>query len=182
MTARPSRWLAASLTAVALLAVPPLAAAQAEQQVKAAFLYKFASYVEWPEAAFARPDAPFTIAVLGDDAVSAELEQVVAGRTVNDRRIAVRRVKAGDSLTGTHVLFIGNAESGRLAQLLPNAATQSILSVTETEGALAQGSVINFVIADRRVRFEISLQSAERSKLRLSSRLLAVATQVRGAP
>lgn len=182
LTHRPCGTLATLLLAFALLAGAPECAAQAEYQVKAAFLYKFAGYVEWPEAAFARPDTPVTIAVLGEEPVAAELEQAVTGRTVNERRIAVRRVKAGDSLAGAHILFVGKTESGKLGQILQSAAPQSILTVTESDGALAQGSVINFVVADRRVRFEISLPSAERSRLKLSSRLLAVAAQVRTGP
>jgi hypothetical protein len=182
---RALRSVAAALFVVVSLAAGPECAAQGEQptenQVKAAFLYKFAAYVEWPEAAFARADTPITIGVVGDEALAAELEQVVAGRTVNDRRTTVRRVRAGETLAGVHILFIGNSESARLSQIVQAALQRSVLTVTESEGALAQGSVINFVIADRRVRFEISLQSAERGKLKLSSRLLAVATQVRQA-
>lgn len=149
-----------------------------EQRVKAAFLYKFAAYVDWPATAFARPDTPFTIAVAGAEPLAVELSQAVAGRSVNDRPVAVRRVKPGESLDGVHILFIAKSESARLAQLMKTAQTRSILTVTESEGALAQGSVINFVVTERRVRFEISLDSAEKSKLRLSSRLLAVAQQV----
>jgi hypothetical protein len=149
-----------------------------EQRVKAAFLYKFAAYVDWPATSFSRPDAPFTIAVAGAEPVAAELAQAVAGRTVNDRPVAVRRLKPGESLDGVHILFVGKGENARLAQLVQNARPRSVLTVTESEGALAQGSVINFVLDDRRVRFEISLDSAEKSRLRLSSRLLAVAQQV----
>jgi hypothetical protein len=149
-----------------------------EYRVKAAFLYKFAGYVEWPEALFAQPNTPVTIGVLGAEPVVAELAQLVTGRTVNNRTITVKRLKAGESLSGIHILFIGGAESARLNQLLPLAQPRAILTVTESEGALARGSVINFIVADRRVRFEISLGSAEKSKLKLSSRLLAVAQQV----
>lgn len=150
-----------------------------EQQVKAAFLYKFAGYVEWPEAHLPRPDTPITIGVLGADALAAELSRLVAGRTVNNRAIAAKRLKPGDSLAGINVLFIGKEEIARLSQLLSLARPRAILTVTESEGALAQGSVINFTIAERRVRFEISLDSAEKSSLKLSSRLLSVAQQVR---
>jgi hypothetical protein len=174
--------LAGLLAAASGLCPAQTGDAAAEHQVKAAFLYKFAGYVEWPEAAFPRPDTPITIGVLGDEALAAELEQAVTGRTVGDRRMAVRRLKAGEPLAGVHILFVGKTESARLNQIVQSAAPRSVLTVTESNGALAQGSVINFVVADRRVRFEISLQSAERSKLKLSSRLLAVATQVRGAP
>jgi len=150
-----------------------------EHRVKAAFLYKFAGYVEWPEASFTQPDTPVTIAVIGAEPLAAELVQAVTGRTVNDRPLTVKRLKAGESLAGVHVLFIGRSESARLPQLAQTAQPRSILTVTESEGALTQGSVINFIVTDRRVRFEVSLESAEKSGLRLSSRLLAVAQDVR---
>jgi len=154
-----------------------------EQRVKAAFLYKFAGYVEWPAKSFARPETPVVIGVMGNELLAAELIQAVTGRTVNDRLVTVKRLKAGDSLAGIHVLFIGKSESARLNQLARSAQPLSILTVTESDGALAHGSVINFVLADGRVRFEIALDSAEKSGLKLSSRLLAVAQQVRtGTP
>lgn len=149
-----------------------------EYRVKAAFLYKFAGYVEWPEAAFARPDTPLTIGILGSNAVASELEPLVAGRTVNNRPVSVRRLKPGDALTGVNVLLIGKSESGRLAQLLPQLQSRAILTVTEADGGSSHGSVINFTLVDRRVRFEIWLEAAEKHNLKLSSRLLAVAQQV----
>jgi len=145
-----------------------------EYRLKAAFLYKFAGYVQWPDAAFPRPDAPLTIGILGADAIASELATMIAGRTVNNRAVVVRRLKPGEALTGINILLIGKSESGRLPQLQSHA----ILTVTELEGALSQGSVINFILADRRVRFEISLEAAEKHNLKLSSRLLAVAQQV----
>lgn len=151
-----------------------------ELRVKAAFLYKFASYVEWPAKSFARPETPVTIGVIGAESLATELVQAVAGRTVNDRAVTVKRLNAGDSLAGIHILFIGRAESARLDQLAQSAQPRSILTVTESAGALARGSVINFVLSDGRVRFQIALDSAEKSGLKLSSRLLAVAQQVTG--
>jgi hypothetical protein len=153
-----------------------------ELRVKAAFLYKFAGYVEWPTKSFARPETPVTIGVMGADSLATELVQAVTGRTVNNRAVAVKRVNAGDSLAGIHILFIGRAESARLGQLAQSAQPHSILTVTESDGALARGSVINFVLSDGRVRFQIALDSAEKSGLKLSSRLLAVAEQVTGTP
>jgi hypothetical protein len=150
-----------------------------EHRVKAAFLYKFAGYVDWPPASFAGADTPLTIGVIGSEPLAAELAQVVTGRTINNRAIAVKRIKPGEALAGVHILFIGSAERARLGQLAKNAQAHSVLTVSESEGALDQGSMINFIMADRRVRFEIGLDSAEKSGLRLSSRLLAVAQQVR---
>jgi len=120
--------------------------------------------------------------VIGSESMAAELAQAVGGRTVNDRTVTVRRLKAGESLAGIHVLFVGRAESARLDQLAQSAQPRSILTVSESDGALERGSVINFVLTGGRVRFEIALDSAEKSGLKLSSRLLAVAQQVTGTP
>jgi hypothetical protein len=153
--------------------------ASLEQRVKAAFLYQFASYVEWPAQSFAQPDTPVTIAVMGAEQLAAELNQLSAGRTVGGRKVEVRQVRPGEMLTGIHILFIGSAENARLAQVVQTAKPRAMLIVTEADGALKQGSMINFVIVDRRVRFEVALDSVERSGLKLSSRLLAVAQQVK---
>lgn len=153
-----------------------------ESRVKAAFIYKFVDYVEWPETAFAQPGAPVMIAVIGADAVADELAQIAEGRKVNERAVIVKRIRSGDSLSGVHILFIGSGAVAQLAPLLQAARSLSILTVTEAEGVLAQGSVINFIVVDRRVRFEISRDSASKNKLRLSSRLLAVAQHVVEGP
>jgi hypothetical protein len=179
-------WRAVLLCAAALAASSAGAAEEApllEQRVKAAFLYQFASYVEWPRQAFAQADTPVTIAVMSAETLAAELEQLVTGRTVGGRPVAVKQVRPGDSLAGVHILFIGGAESARLAQIAQAPKPRPMLTVTESDGALSQGSMINFVIVDRRVRFEVGLDSAEKHGLRLSSRLLAVAQQVKtGTP
>jgi hypothetical protein len=150
----------------------------AEVQIKAAFLYKFGDFVQWPPAAFARADAPFAIGVMGADALAAALEQLVVNRTVQGRPIAVRRLRPGESLAGLHVLFIGRAESAHLGETLAATRGQALLTVTETENALASGSMINFVAEESRVRFDVALPSAERGQLKISSRLLAVARRV----
>jgi hypothetical protein len=148
-----------------------------EPTVKAAFLFKFAGYVEWPESAFPAPDSPFVIGVIGADDVAAELEKIVPGRTVNNHPVVVRRVKEGEPLKGIHVLFIGRNEPNQRA-LLRAAQSHGMLAVTESERGLELGSAINFVMSDERIGFEVSLASAERSGLRISSRMLAVARRV----
>jgi hypothetical protein len=156
--------------------------ANLEYRVKAAFLYKIAQYVEWPNASFPQPDTPLTIGVVGSEPLATELSQILTGRTAHDRPLRVRRLKASEPLEGVHVLFLGRKEIGQLDQLALKAQQRSILVATESEGALARGSVINFVIKEGRVRFEVSLASAKKSNVKLSSRLLAVAYQVTGAP
>lgn len=168
-----------SLLAALCLALPSWAQAQTratDVQVKAAFLYKFGAFVEWPPQAFAEPGAAFTIGVLGADAVAQELEQISAGRTVHGRPVAVRRVKRGEPLAGLHVLFVGQAEAARLEQILTPA--HALLVVTDAADGLPNGSIINFVPVENKLRFDIAIATAERMQLRISSRLLAVARKV----
>jgi hypothetical protein len=169
---------------VSLAAMAPVSAlaqvdrAAAETQIKAAFLYKFSAFVEWPPKAFSRPDSPFTIGVMGADELAAELEQIVKGRTVLERAVVVRRMRRGESIAGIQMLFIGQAEGARLTEILANAKGQSVLTVTESDDALSHGSMINFVFVDDKVRFDVALPQAERGALKISARLLAVARKV----
>lgn len=149
-----------------------------EVQVKAAYLYQFGGFVEWPPRAFAGPDGAFSIGVLGADEMAAELERIVATREIQGRQVAVRRVRPGEPLQGLQVLFVGAGETARLPQILSPAHGAPLLVVTEADGALAQGGIINFVVADNRVRFDVALPQAERRQLRISSRLLGVARRV----
>lgn len=152
-----------------------------ERSVKAVYLYKFASYVEWPEQVRSAR-TPMTIGVLDAAEMADELARITADRQVNDRPVLVRRLTAGDSLAGLDVLFVGAAGQDQLEEILLPALAMPILIVTESAGALADGSIINFTIDRERVRFEVSLPAAERSRLKLSSRLLAVAQRVQRRP
>lgn len=154
-----------------------------EDNLKAVFLYKFASYVDWPERVFADPASPITIAIIGADQIASELNRIVAGRTAQERPIRVKRLSSTESITGVHILFIGGSELNLLAQLSQRTKPHPILVVTDSVGALTLGSMINFVLSERRLRFEISLDSTEENGLKLSSRLLAIAQKVQtGSP
>jgi YfiR/HmsC-like len=153
-----------------------------ERRVKAAFLYRFTEFVTWPEAAFARAESPFTIVVVGRDAFADELRQTTAGRTVQGRAVEVRRIGEGEAMPAAQMVFIPESEKPRLREWIRQAPRQALV-VTEAEDALGHGSVINFILVEGRVRFEISLESAEKRGLRMSSRLLAIAQGVRtGTP
>lgn len=169
------------LLVLALAALPALVPAQQapESSIKAAFLFKFAGYVEWPLGAFPSPDAPFVIGVTGAEEVASELERLVPGRTVNNRAVVVRRFREGEAPQGVHLMFVGRSEANVRAAI-GAAQQQGALTVTEGERGLESGSSINFVVADDRVGFEVSLEAAERSGLRISSRMLAVARRVVG--
>jgi hypothetical protein len=152
----------------------------AAHRIKAAFLYRFTQFTTWPDHSFGRTDAPFVIAVAGDDALAKELRTVTASRTAASRAIEVKALAALEPLDAAQILYVGDSDE-RLREWI-EAAPRSALVVTESQGALELGAVINFVRVDGRLRFEVSLDAADRRELRLSSRLLAVAYSVRGTP
>lgn len=175
-----------ALAAAGLAAIPaPVHAQHAasqglERRVKAAFLYKFLGYADFPASSFADATTPVTIGVVGSDEMAAELGRVVAGRQVRGRSIVVRSLREGEQAQG-HLLFVAGADNARTARLLRGALTTNpggLLTVTECELGLQYGSVINFRIIEERVRFDVSLDSAERNNVKLSSRLLTVANRV----
>jgi hypothetical protein len=168
-----------SLLALAFVVPMPATAQEAsESAVKAALLYKFASYVEWPVDAFPSAAAPLVIAAMGADDVATELEQLAKGRSVNNRPIQVRRVGDGESLAGSHIVFVGQREAARIGTLARLARPLFILLVSDASQGLENGSVINFVSIGDRLGFEVSIDAAEQSSLRISSRMLAVARRV----
>jgi len=118
------------------------------------------------------------IGVMGADALADELVQIVAGRNVNGRPVRVRKLRPGDPIAGLHVLFVGRADSGRLPEILAAAKGQALLTVTESEGGLELGSMINFVVVEDKVRFDVAPPPSESGNLRISARLLGVARKV----
>ena len=158
-------------------------AAARERRVKAAFIFKFAGFVEWPETAFPQPFTAVTIAVIGDDELAAELSAITAGRAAEGRPLTIRKTRSLETVADAHMVFVGRAEIARLPQLAKLARARPVLILTDAPNALAQGSMINFMLVERRVKFEIHLEEAERHGLKLRSRLLAVAQIVRrGSP
>ena len=157
-------------------------AATLEQQVKAAYLIHFASYVSWPAASFARADSPLLIGVAGDEGLAAQLARALAGRSVDGHPLALRRVgRSAAELAGLHMLFIGAQERPAMAALLAAVRGQPVLTVSDAADALALGSMITFVLADERLRFEVALAPVAAGGLHVSARMLAVARRVQGA-
>jgi len=149
------------------------------EAVKAAYLFRFAQYVEWP----ALPaDATFIIAVSGAEDVAVHLERLLPGMSVNGRRVAVRRVTRATELEGVQILYIGANAFARTRSLRAQAIERPILVVTDNERGLDGGGVINFIEVNRNLRFEISLNAADRSGLKINSALLAVAARVERRP
>ena len=159
----------------------PLVRQPLASEVKAAYLYKFASFVEWPEGSFARADSVLHIGVAGNDALAGHLAQMVGGRNVNGHAVAIRKIRRGDSIAGLHILFVGAHDPDAIHDYLHAARGQSVLSVTDADQALALGSMVNFVVDGERLRFEVALDHVAPSRLRISARMLAAALRVGGA-
>jgi hypothetical protein len=149
------------------------------QRIKAAFLYKFAAYVEWPPEAFVEADSPLVIGIAGADEMAAELARAITGRKVGTRPMQVRRLAGTERVDACcQILFIGAGnQDARRTELLGQAQGRPVLTVTEAPDVHPRGSVINFLVEDR-VRFDIARDAAERNGLQLRSQLLAVARQV----
>lgn len=169
------------LLACAVLMIPGAAhpddRTSLERRVKAAFLYKFTGYIEWPAHAFHEANSPLVIGVVGDRTLASALARVVEGHTAGARPIVVRTVDDVSATGDLHMIVVSRTRSEVLGQLKA-AAPRPLLVVSETPGGLADGSMINFSLVEGRVRFEIALPAAERAGLTLSSRLLAVAQSV----
>jgi hypothetical protein len=149
-----------------------------ETLVKAAFLHKFASFVEWPHGQFEKSDSPLRIGILGNDLIWQDLDELARDRDRDGRPVIVTRLKEGDSLAGYHILYM-KMPAARMTELLQQ-VPEGVLTVADSDGAHPRGSVISFFVETGHVRFGISVESATRQRLRLSSRLLAVARNVQG--
>lgn len=168
--------LSASFAATPLLAADPSTASSLEQQVKIAFVYNFVKFVEWPGGAFDGPGTPLTVGVLGSDAFCLELERDMAGRTVSTRPIQVRRLAGIEEVRSVQVLFIGAATGLDVTRVLAAIGSAPVLTIADMPRFAERGGIINFTLEDNKVRFEINVGAARRAGLKISSKLLNVAT------
>jgi hypothetical protein len=149
-----------------------------EYQVKAAFLYNFAKFVEWPPGSFSDGSAPLRICVLGHDPFGEELRDITSRKTVNGRELRVDRVLDLQLARTCHILFIASSEKANLQRILESLRGADLLTVGDTKGFVQRGGVINFVLEDNRVLFEVNRKAAEQAGLKISSKLLNVAKLV----
>lgn len=145
-----------------------------EYQVKAAFLFNFVKFIEWPADSLGE-GATFIIGVVGDDPFGSALDQAVAGKYVNGRQLAVRRLKWNENLRACHMIFISSTEQKHLAQILGSLRGAAVLTVGDVGQFNQQGGIINFIMETNKVRFEINAAAGEQARLKISSKLLALA-------
>src|SRR6266568_4355959 len=152
-----------------------------EYLIKAGFIYNFAKFVEWPAAAFAQPDSPIVIGILGTDPFGNLIDRIVENKKIGARGLVVKRLKWGTDLKDCKILFVGASEKAHLDDLVQIVKSLPILTVGETPGFAERGGVIRFVLEDNRVRFEINVEAAHQADLTISSRLLTLARIVQQA-
>ena len=149
-----------------------------EYEVKAAYLYNFGKFVEWPAKVTAVSDF-FSICVLGEDPFGSTFDATIAGESINGKKVVVKRITKPQDAVSCRILFISSSEESRLKEILATLDNASILTVSDISQFTRRGGMIRFVMEANRVRFEVNLTTAEHAGLTLSSQLLKVAISVR---
>lgn len=149
--------------------------ASSEYLIKAGFIYNFAKLMEWPAPVFAQPNSPIVIAILGTDPFQGTLDNVLRGKQANGREFVVKHLKWGDDLRGCNIIFVSSSEKAHFDDLFRQIHGLPILTIGDTPGFAESGGMINFVLEDDKVRFEIDVDAARQANINISSRLLALA-------
>lgn len=157
------------------------AEASIEYAVKANLLYKFGEYISWPAEALGPPGAPATLCIVGDNPFGETLDKAVSGERIGEHPAEVKRLDAAAAETLCHILFTRGSAHQSIAEALRAVAGHPMLTITEAFNFGAGGGVINFVVRDNRVRFEIDQQAAAVNRLEISSKLLGLAVAVKPA-
>jgi hypothetical protein len=153
-----------------------------EYQIKAAFLFNFAQFVEWPAGAFPHASTPLCIGILGTDPFGAALDETVQGETIHNHPLVVTRSSQVEDLKACQLVFVSESERDRVGEVLAALDPQSVLTVSDIERFAERGGVIRFFVQGNRVRFEINPASARREGLKISSQLLALGRIVASDP
>ena len=149
-----------------------------EYQVKAAYLYNFGKFVEWPQSVTAS-ESSFNICVLGQDPFNSTFGSIIGNENIKGKNVLLKRIPRAQEAVGCHILFISSSEEPRLKEILAALDKTSVLTVSDMPQFTRRGGMIQFVMDANRVRFEVNLTSAERTGLTVSSQLLKVAISVR---
>jgi YfiR/HmsC-like len=146
-----------------------------EYQIKAAFLFNFAKFVEWPAEAFSDSNAPIVIGVLGKNVFGTDLENTIRDKKVNNRIFKFKNFTSASEATNCQILFVSSSEKDNFSKIVAGMHNTSILTVSETDGFIQAGGMVNFLIQDSKIRFQISDEAAKKAGLKVSSKLLSLA-------
>jgi hypothetical protein len=150
-----------------------------ETQIKAAFIYNFTKFVQWPSEAFPSKETPITIGIFGETPLAAELSAIVAGRTVNGRPIVVTAVRTPEDVAPLQLLFVSAAQDASFGTLGPALMDSAVLTVGESPEFSAANGAIVFVRQNGKLRFEINMTAAKHARLKISGELQKLAAAVR---
>lgn len=173
------------LTFVWLIFAGPVALGQTkpnEYQVEAAYLYNFGRFVEWSAKSTTGQTSTFTICVVGEDPFGQALDAILAGETIGNQRLAARRISTSQMSENCQILFISSSEASRLNKIIEALDKRAVLTVSDIPQFSQRGGMIQFVLEENRIRFEVNLTATQHAGLTLSSDLLKVATVVRKNP
>lgn len=151
-----------------------------ETQAKAAFLFGFPKYIEWPAHAFSSATNPISICVAGEAEIAQALEKIAEGKLIGGRPVIVKRLMSPHDCSGCHLLFVGGAQRFQAFEYLRRTQDKPTVTVADFDSFLDSGGMINLEMKGNRIRFQVSLKPAERADLRFSSKLLSLAEVVRG--
>ena len=183
-TRRSPPWAAAVILVWTLVAVPCLWAQgpkPTDYDVKAAYLYNFGRFVEWPDSVATKSDS-FNVCVLGQDPFGPALDATLAGETIGGKNVTARRISSPQEAVNCRILFMSSEEGNRLSKIMEALDKGSVLTVSDMPQFSQRGGMIQFVLEGKKVRFEVNLTAVQRAGLTLSSELLKVATTVRRNP
>lgn len=147
-------------------------------EIKAAFIFNFAKFTEWPPQSFASPGDPIKVAFWGAEDVRSAFQSLYAGKEINGRKVETRKLKSAEDLMACEVLFISAANGALSTGARKPALDASTLVIGESEDFLARGGMIRLFVDGNRMRFDVNLAAVNRGKVRLSSKLLALARSV----
>jgi hypothetical protein len=153
-----------------------------EYQLKAAFLFNFLQFVDWPTSAFDSSSQPVSICILGPDPFGPELDAVVAGEHIDGRAVEVHRLDSVESSDGCHLLFVNVRSPQALHKVIEYTKGRPMLTVSDVTAFSTQGGMIEFVTQNDRIRLRVNLRAASEAQLRLSSKLLRRSEIVEPAP
>jgi hypothetical protein len=156
----------------------PLAQSATAPDVKAAFLYNFAKFTEWPSDVLTA-SAPLSLCVIDDAKLVRALEEATAGRDVEGHTLVVRKITFDGPVRSCHLLFANGLDAKRSTRLIETLKGAPVLAVSDLESFAIAGGTINFFLEDGRMRFAVNLEATQRARLRLSSKLLSLAKIVK---
>lgn len=154
---------------------PASAEISKEYQIKAAFLFNFAQFVQWPPKTFTQADGPFCIGILGEDPFGSFLDETVRGEKIDGHPLVIKRYASAEEAKDCQILFISRSEMGRIEEVFTVLGNRSILTVGDAEGFVQRGGIVRFATEENKIHLRISPKAAKRASLVISSKILRLA-------